>query len=108
MNILSGILSTVLSLAVSVVLGFFLLIALNGFSGRAGDYAVYTYVIWAIIIASVLGAVSFLLSGFLFKKDWNKALAVILPIVIALVVSVIGNFLGIIVAAIVADTLWKK
>lgn len=108
MNILSGIISTILSLVISVVLGFFLLIALNGFSGRAGEYAIFTYLICAVIIALTVGAISVLSAGFFIKKGWNTALAVILPIVVALILSVVGNFIGMAIAGIVADTMWKK
>ena len=108
MNFLSGIISTILGLAVGVVTGFFLLIALNGFSGKAGDYAVYTYVVWAIIIALAVGAISFLATTYLGKTSVHKAFTVILPIIIWLILSVIGDFIGMIVAGIVADSMWKK
>ena len=108
MSILSGIISTVLSLITGAILGFFLLITLNGFSGKAGDYAVYTYIGWAIIVALMVGAISFFASNFLIKGAWNKALAVILPILASLILSGIGDFIGMIVAGIVANTMWKK
>ncbi len=59
MNFLLGIISTILSLVIAVILGFFLLIALNGFSGKAGEYAIYFYVVWAIALSLILGIISF-------------------------------------------------
>lgn len=108
MNFLSAIISTVLGLMVGVVAGFFLLITLNGFSGKAGDYAVYTYLLWAIIVAVVAGVVSFLATSYFGRTSMNKAFTVILAICISLLVSGIGNFIGIIISVIVADTVWKK
>jgi hypothetical protein len=37
MSFLSGIISTILSFAIGAVLFFFLIIGLNGFSGKAAD-----------------------------------------------------------------------
>ena len=93
---------------IAVVAGFFLLIVLNGFSGRAGDYAVYTYVVWAIIVALIVGVIAFFATNYLGKTSLNKALAVILPILVSVILSGIGDFIGMIAAGIVADTMWKK
>lgn len=108
MNFLSAIISTILGLVVGVVIGFFLLIALNGFSGKAGDYAVYTYLFWAIIVALAVGAISFVATNYLSKTSMNKALTVILPIIVSLILSVIGDIVGMFVSAIVAENMWKK
>ena len=108
MNFLLGIISTILSLVIAVILGFFLLIALNGFSGKAGEYAIYFYVVWAIAIALIIGITSFLAAKYLGKTSWHKALVVLLPIVVSLILSGIGNFIGMIAAGIVADSMWKK
>ncbi|HRH42507.1 MAG TPA: hypothetical protein PKY82_12845 [Pyrinomonadaceae bacterium] len=108
MNFLSGIISTILGLIIGIVIGFFLLIALNGFSGKAGDYAVYTYIVLAIIVALAVGAISFAATNYLGKTSINKALAVILPIIVSLVLSVIGDIVGMFISAVVAENLWKK
>ena len=108
MNFLSGIISTILGLIICIVIGFFLLIALNGFSGKAGDYAVYTYIVLAIIVALAVGAISFVATNYLGKTSINKALAVILPIIVSLVLSVIGDIVGMFISAVVAENLWKK
>jgi hypothetical protein len=108
MSFLAGIISTILSLVTGVILGFFLLIALNGFTGRAGDYALYTYVGWVIIFSLMIGVISFFATGFLIKQSFNMALSVVLPIIVSIVLSVGGHFLGIIVSAIVAQEIWKK
>ncbi|MBX7169671.1 MAG: hypothetical protein K1X72_01865 [Pyrinomonadaceae bacterium] len=108
MNFLSGIISAVLSLVIAVILGFFLLIALNGFSGKAGEYAIYFYVVWGIAIAIILGIGSFLAAKYLGKTSWHKAFVVLLPIIVSLILSGVGNFIGMIVAGIMADSMWKK
>lgn len=108
MNFLSGIISTILGLIVGVVIGFFLLIALNGFSGKAGDYAIYTYIVWVIIVSLAVGFLSFVATNYLGKTSINKALAVILPIIVSLILSVIGDIVGMFISAIVAENLWKK
>ena len=108
MNYLSGIISIVLSLAIAVIVGFFLLIALNGFSGRAADFAIYTYIALVIIISIIVGIISFFGTNLLIKKSFNQVLSVIIPIIISVILSVGGNFLGMIVSAIVAQEMWKK
>jgi len=108
MNILSAVISTVLSLVIAAIVGFFLLIALNGFYGKAGDYAIYTYIAWVLIGSLIIGAISFFGTGFLIKRSFNTALSVIIPIIVSVVLAVGGHFVGIIVAAIVAQEMWKK
>jgi hypothetical protein len=108
MNFLAGIISTILGLIIGAVLGFFLLIALNGFSGKAADYAIYTYIGWVIIFSLIIGAISFFGTGLLVKKSFNTILSVIIPIIVSIVLSFGGNFLGMIISAIVAQEMWKK
>ena len=108
MNFVSGITSTILGLIVGIVIGFFLLIALNGFSGKAGDYAIYTYIVWVIVVSLAVGAISFAATNYFGKTSINKALAVILPIIAGLILSVIGDIVGMFISAIVAENLWKK
>jgi hypothetical protein len=108
MNFLAGIISTILSLGIGVVLGFFLLLGLNGFSGRAADYAIYTYVELVIVFSLMIGAIGFFGAGLMVRKSFNTALSVIIPIVLSIVLSVGAHFLGMIVSAIVAQEMWKK
>lgn len=108
MNILSGIITLILSIALAVVCSFFLLLALNGFTGRAGEYAIYFYIGWAIIFSIIFAAASFLGTNLLLKKSFNTALSVILPIIVSTILAGGAHFLGIIVSAIVAQEIWKK
>jgi hypothetical protein len=87
---------------------FFLLLTLNGFSGKAAEYAVYAYFVWAIMTSLIIGAIAFFGANFLFKKMLHWAWCVMLPVVFSVFVGVGGHFLGIIVAAIVAQEVWKK
>ena len=108
MSILSGIISLILSLGIAVFWFFFLLLALNGFTGRAGDYAIYTYFAWVIILTLIIGAISFFGTGFLIKKSFNKALSVIIPVIISVVLAGGGHFFGIIMSTVIAQEIWKK
>lgn len=108
MNFIIAIISTILGIAIGLAAGFFLLIGLNGFSGSAGEYAVYTYIVWAILVALVAGVTSFLIGIYMSKTAVNKALIALLSILISIVVSVIGDAIGMLIAAVVADSLWKR
>lgn len=108
MNILSGIITFILAIALAVVCLFFLLLALNGFTGKAGEYAVYFYFVWAILFSLIFAAVSFGGTTLLLKKSMNKALSVIIPIFISTVLAGGLHFLGIIFSTIVAQEIWKK
>lgn len=108
MNFLSGIISIILSLVIGAVLGFFLLIGLNGFSGKAADYAIYTYIGLVIIFSLIIGGLSFLGTGWLIKKSFNTALSVIIPMALSIVLAVGGHILGIVISALVAQEMWKK
>ena len=108
MNILSGIITLILSIVLAVVCLFFLLLALNGFVGKAGEYAVYFYVGWAIIFSIIFASASFFGTNLLIKKSLNAALSVIIPIVISTILAGGAHFLGIIVSTVIAQEIWKK
>jgi hypothetical protein len=108
MNILSGIITVSLSIALGVFFFFFLLLALNGFTGKAGEYAIYFYIGWAIIFSIIFAAASFFGTNLLLQKPFNKALSVIIPVIISTILAGGAHFLGIIVSAIVAQEIWKK
>jgi hypothetical protein len=108
MNILSGIISTVLGLIIGTILGFFLLVALNGYVGKAGEYAIYTYLAWVIIVSLIVGGISFFGTNWLVKKSFHKALSVIISVAVSIVLSIGGHFLGMIVSTLVAQEIWKK
>lgn len=103
MNILSGIVTFVLLIAVGFGLFFFLLLALNGFSERDANPAMVFYIIWMIIFAIVFGVVSFFLTKFLIAKAFNAILAVVLSIITATAIGTAIDFGGLLVGTIIAS-----
>lgn len=108
MNILSGIITLILSVALAVVCLFFLLLALNGFVGKAGEYAIYFYIGWALLFSIIFAATGFFGTNLLLKKSFNTALSVIIPVLVSSILAGGTHFLGIIISTIVAQEIWKK
>ena len=108
----SAIISTVLTVLTLLVIGaasmFFLLVALNGFSGSAGEPALITSLVCNVIGIILAAILAWRLPRWLIEKfNWNRILAVLVSVVA-------GSFLGsglsaiaLFIGVFVADTLWK-
>jgi hypothetical protein len=108
MKFAAAIVAAIISIAIGVGVGFFLLIALNGFSGRAADSALLFYAVWSLFIAVLAGLVALAGSSYLERTSIGKVSALLLPLIAALIASGIANVVGAFISALIADSLWRK
>ena len=94
------------NIAVGAVLFFFLLLALNGFSGKQAEPGLILFVAWILLSAFAAGILSvFTANRFASKKALNKWLAALVSILVFLVVGAAFDFAGLIAAIILVDAL---
>lgn len=103
MNILSGIVTFVLMIAVGLGWFFFLMLALNGFSERDANPAMIFYAIWMIFFAIVSSIASFFITKLLIAKAFNAILAVTISVIVATAIGAAIDFGGLIVSTIIAS-----
>jgi hypothetical protein len=95
---------SILIINVAVGVGFvvLLMLALNGFGGRAANYAFGIFIAGGISVSILMAAGGIFLLKFLLKKDWNAVLAVLLSIIgfvaLGFVLKVVIFFVSILAA----------
>lgn len=103
-----GILLTVLLLICGAFVTFFSMIALNGFTGKAGEWGMNAQMAWCVLMAIVFGLIA-AFAGFYFSRAQENAnTKYAITLLILLVVGGVAEFGGVIVAAIVAESLRIK
>ena len=103
MNIASGIITFVLLVLTGIVMFFFLLMGLNGFSERDANPAMIFYIAWLVFFTLLFSIAGFFFTKFLIKKSFNAILAVILSVVVAVGIGGVIDFGGLIVSSIIAS-----
>jgi hypothetical protein len=108
MNFVSAIISLAFCLVIGGVGFFFMLILLNGFSGTAGDYGVYSYVGFIVLTSIIIALISFFSTSFFTRKSISNFISIVISVGISLVLSLISTFLSLVVSAVVAENIWRK
>ncbi|MBS1796037.1 MAG: hypothetical protein JSS81_19455 [Acidobacteria bacterium] len=103
-KIVSAILTFIVNAGVGVVMVFFMLIALNGFSERAASYAFVIFIGGASLVSLLTAAGAFMTAGFLLKKNWSGFAAGALPAVVFVGAGAILKIVVFLVAVLVADS----
>ncbi|KXK14201.1 MAG: hypothetical protein UZ14_CFX002001269 [Chloroflexi bacterium OLB14] len=87
---ISAVLSVILLIASGLFTGFFLLVALNGFSEREGLPGLLAYLI-CVIVMVVVGAIfaSKLTSRFILKNNWRSFWAVSISLLIVVIIGIL-------------------
>jgi hypothetical protein len=84
------------------------LVALNGFTGRSGEYAVLANIIWSSLVVIVCSGAALVL-GLRFGNNENPRLGAFwLSMGLSLILGLAGVLGGIVVAIVVAEALWKR
>lgn len=106
MKIAAFLITALINVGVGVVLFFFLLLALNGFSESQATPGLILYIIW-VLIASVGAAVlSIWLTNYLAtKKSLNGIVAALISILIFIVIGTGSSFLALIISAVLVDAM---
>jgi hypothetical protein len=88
--------------AIGVVIFFFMLIAMNGFSENDAEKGLMAYGILAFFVSIFASTCAFLLAGYLLKKGFNGAVATLIAVpifsVVGGVLKVVCSIIGIAIA----------
>ncbi len=89
----------VLTILINLVLGvavfFFLLLAMNGYSGSDAEPGLITYVALGVTVSIMMGIGAFVLTGYLIKRGTKMAVA---PLIAVPAFSVLGGVFKIVAA----------
>jgi hypothetical protein len=96
-------LTLLINIAVGVVIFFFMLLAMNGFSETDAEYGLAAYIILALLVSLVMSVGAALTVPFLMKRQFHSAIAVL---IIVPAFSIAGALLKIacsIIGVLIAD-----
>lgn len=91
------------NLAVCVILFFFLMLGLNGFSERDAIYAFVFFIIGALLVTILSGILGILLLRLLIKKKLSSILASIISVLVFSTLGAVINFALVFGGVIIAD-----
>jgi hypothetical protein len=95
MQILNVLITALVVIAVGVVAGFFLLLALNGYTGGQADPGLILYVVWVLFFALLTAGLSFLSAKYLIvKKSFSAIAAVAISAPIFIIVGGVAVVVG--------------
>ena len=92
-----------INLAVAVVLLFFLMLALNGFSERDANYAFLFFIIGAFVVTFLSGILGIVLLNILTKRNFGSVSASIIAVLIFSILGAAINFALVFGGVIIAD-----
>lgn len=93
----AGLITLVINFALGIVVFFFLLIAMNGYSESDAQYGIAAYMIFALIVTFVMSGLSVLAVHILMKREVRGAIAASIAVI---VFSIIGAGLKLVCVAI--------
>ena len=106
MQILNVILTALAGIAIGIVVGFFLLLALNGYMGGQADAGLILYVVWVLFFSFLTAGLSFLTAKYLIgKKSFSPIAAVAIAAPIFIIVSGVASIIGMFAAVILIENL---
>jgi hypothetical protein len=106
MQILNFLMTAAVDIAIGVVLGFFLLLALNGYSEDQAMPGLILYVVWVLLFSLAAAALSVLTAKYLIgKKSFGALAACAIAAPIFIVIGGVVNFAGLFAAVILSEAL---
>ena len=86
-----------INIAVGVVLFFFLLLGLNGYSGKQAEPGLILFIVWILLASLLVAVLSVVMIGFLTAKKsinfWASSLiSVLVFVILGAVINVVGWF----------------
>lgn len=95
MQIFNFIFTALAGIAIGIVAGFFLLIALNGYTGRQADPGLIFYVVWVLFFSLLTAGLSVLSAKYLIgKKSFSAIAAVAVTAPIFIIVGGVATVAG--------------
>lgn len=102
-KIVAAIITSVLNIAVGVVVFSILVISLNGFSARAGQAALITYIVLAVVVTIVMSLAAFLLTGNLIKREFSGVVAALIAVPVFSIVGSVLKVVCVLIAILIAE-----
>ncbi len=89
--------TALINTGIGVVLFFFLLLGLNGFSGKQAEPGLFLFIVWVLLVSLATSVLSVVTTNFLTANKsmnfWLAALiAILLSVIIGAVLSIVGWF----------------
>jgi len=101
-KIAAFVITFLINAAIGVVIFFFMLIAMNGFSEGDAEKGLMAYVALAFVVSILMSTCAFLLAGYLLKKGFSGAVAALIAVpifsLVGGVLKVVCSIIGIAVA----------
>lgn len=91
------------NLAVAVVLLFFLMLGLNGFSERDANYAFLFFIIGAFVVTILTGILGIFLLNILVKRKFGSVSASVIAVLVFSILGAAVNFALLFAGVIIAD-----
>lgn len=104
-KIASALLAAIVNIMLGIAIGFFLLVAMNGYSESDAQYGLTVYVILAIIVTLLMAGSAFVITKKLFENQWHGVLAALVSVTAATIfgaiLKMICSIIGIAVSEVV-------
>ena len=106
MKILAFFSPALINLCLGVVLFFFLLIGLNGYSEKQAFPGLILFIVWVLLASLFCGGLSLLTTNFLnAKKSWSLTKAGLISAALFTVAGAVLSFAGILAAILLIEAL---
>jgi hypothetical protein len=106
MQILNFFITAAINIGIACVLGFFLLLLLNGFSERQANPGFILYVAWTLIASLLAAALSVLAAKYLIgKKSFRPLGAIAISAPIFIIVGAVASVAGIFASVLLIEAL---
>ncbi len=94
------------NIGIGIMLFFFLLLSLNGYSEKQAEPGLILFIIWVLLFSAVAAVCAVLSANFLTnKKSLSWIAASLVSILIFIVIGAILNFVGTVVAIVLTEVL---
>ena len=94
------------NMGIGIILFFFLLLSLNGYSEKQAEAGLILFIIWVLFFSAAVAVCAVLSASFLtIKKSLNWIAASLVSILIFVVIGAILNFVGTVAAIVLTEAL---
>lgn len=99
MKIAAFLITALINTGIGAILFFFLIIALNGYSGSQAEPGLILYIVWILLFSIITAVLSVLAANYLSaKKSLNKFLALAISVTVFVIAGAALHFAGIFAA----------
>ena len=97
------IITLLINIAIGIVILFFMVVAMNGFTGSDAEKGLIAYIALAVVVTVLMGTGAYVATHLLLKRQINSALAVAIAVPIFVIVGAGLKFVCSIIGIAVAE-----